>query len=189
MAAYPIARLELPGKGLLLTILILTQMVPAIVLAIPMMLIFEAVGLRDTVPGLIIANVAWSIPLGIWLLRNVFEEIPRSLDAAARMDGCSRLGTLFRIMIPTARPGLAATAILLLIGTWNEFLFAVILGNQGAVTVTRQIGFIDATGPTGVPPYTLQAAAGVVAAIPAVLLVAFFYRRIVAGVSEGFVKG
>lgn len=189
MAAYPIARLELPGKGILLMALILTQMVPAIVLAIPLMLIFETVGLRDTVPGLIVANVAWSIPLGIWLLRNVFEEIPRSLDAAARMDGCSRLGTLFRIMIPTARPGLAATAILLLIGTWNEFLFAVILGNQGAVTVTRQIGFIDATGPTGVPPYTLQAAAGVVAAIPAVLLVAFFYRRIVAGVSEGFVKG
>ena len=189
MAAYPIARLELPGKGVLLTLLILTQMVPAIVLAIPMMLIFEYVGLRDTVPGLIIANVAWSIPLGIWLLRNVFDEIPRSLDSAARMDGCSRLGTLFRIMIPTARPGLAATAILLLIGTWNEFLFAVILGNQGAVPVTRQSGVIDATGPTGVPPYTWQAAAGVVAAIPAVLLVAFFYRRIVAGVSEGFVKG
>ena len=71
----------------------------------------------------------------------MFEEVPRSLESAARIDGCSRLGTLFRVTIPAAAPGIAATAILLLIGTWNEFLFAVVLGDREAVTVTRRIGY------------------------------------------------
>ena len=84
-------------------------------------------------------NTAFWLPLIVWLLRNFFAEVPVSLERAARIDGCSRLGTLFRVTIPAARPGIAAAAILILIGTWNEFLFAVILGNHNAVTITRLI--------------------------------------------------
>ena len=145
LAAYPLARLELPGKRAIMTVLIFTQMVPAIVMAIPVLLIFRAVGLKDTVAGLVIVNVAFWLPLIIWLLRNVLEDVPRSLEYAARIDGCSRLGTLFRVLVPAAAPGFAAVAILLLIGTWNEFLFAVMLGDRNAVTVTRLIGFLDST--------------------------------------------
>ena len=190
MAAYPLARLELPGKRTLMTVLIFTQMVPAIVMAIPVLLMFRAVGLKDTVAGLVIVNVAYWLPLIIWLLRNVLEEVPRSLEYAARIDGCSRIGTLFRVLVPAAAPGFAAVAILLLIGTWNEFLFAVMLGDRNAVTVTRLIGFLDsAVGPDGPPPFTVVAAAGIVAILPCLLLVMAFHRRVVAGLTQGFVKG
>jgi multiple sugar transport system permease protein len=190
MAAYPLARLELPGKRTVLTILIFTQMVPAIVMAIPVLLMFRAVGLKDTVAGLVIVNVAYWLPLIIWLLRNVLEDVPIALERAARIDGCSRLGTLFRVLIPAARPGVAAVAILLLIGTWNEFLFAVMLGDRNAVTVTRLIGFLDSTvGPDGPPPFTVLAAAGIVAILPCLVLVILFHRRVVAGLTQGFVKG
>lgn len=190
LAAYPLARLTLPGKRTLMTVLIFTQMVPAIVMAIPVLLMFRAVGLKDTVLGLVIVNVAYWLPLVIWLLRNVLEDVPRALEFAARIDGCSRLGTLFRVLVPAAAPGFAAVAILLLIGTWNEFLFAVMLSDRNAVTVTRLIGFLDSvSGPEGRPPFTMIAAAGIVAITPCLVLVALFHRRLVAGLTQGFVKG
>ena len=135
-----------------MSLLIFTQMVPAIVLAIPVLLIFQKIGLKDTVAGLVLINVAWWLPLIVWLLRNVFEDVPRSIEAAARIDGCSRLGTLFRITVPAAAPGISAAAILLLIGVWNEFLFAVVLGDRNAVTVTRRISQTQAILPGGGSP-------------------------------------
>jgi multiple sugar transport system permease protein len=171
-------------------VLIFTQMVPAIVLAIPILLVVQGIGLKDTVVALVIVNVAFWLPVVVWLLRGVFEEVPRALESAARIDGCSRLGTLFRVTIPAAAPGVAAIAILLLIGTWNEFLFAVIIGDKDVVTVTRRIGYLDSvSGPTGHPPFTLQAAAAIVAIVPCLILVLAFHRRLVAGLSQGFVKG
>ena len=167
-----------------------TYTVPAIVLLIPLLFIFNALNLNDSVIGLIVAHVAFSLPLTIWLLRNIFASVPPALEASARMDGCTRLGTLFRVTIPSASAGLAATAILLLISVWNEFLFAVVLGNQGAVTVTRRIGYINSpSGISGEPPYTYQAAAGIVAVLPVIVLVILFHRRIRSGLSEGYLKG
>ena len=190
LAAYPLARLALPGKSVFLGIMIFTQMVPGIVLGIPVLLIFVKLGLKDSILGLILVNTAFLLPLVVWILRNIFLSVPRSLESSARIDGCSRLGTLFRITIPASSAGFAATAILLLISTWNEFLFAVILGDTGAVTVTRRIGFIDSpTSVSAQPPYTLQAAAGILAVIPCVILVILFHRRIGAGLTEGYIKG
>ena len=190
-SAYALARYELPGKSTTLALLILVQMVPAIVMAIPVLRIFQIIGLTDTVAALVIVNVAFWLPLIIWLLRNFFLEVPVSLEKAARIDGCSRLGTLFRVTIPAARPGIAAAAILILIGTWNEFLFAVILGNQKAVTITRLItGIQNFPGPLNQqPPPNLLAAAAMVAVIPCLILVLLFHRRIISGLSGGFVKG
>jgi multiple sugar transport system permease protein len=190
LAAYPLARLAVPGRSIFLGVLIFTQMVPGIVLGIPVLLIFVNLGLKDTVVGLIIANTAFLLPLVVWLLKNIFSAVPQALESSARIDGASRIGTLFRITVPAAAAGIAATAILLLISTWNEFLFAVILGDTGAVTVTRRIGFIDSpTSVSAEPPYTLQAAAGVLAVLPCVILVFLFHRRISAGLTEGYVKG
>ena len=190
-AAYSLARFELPGKKTILAVLIFIQMVPAIVMAIPVLRVFQILGLTDTVAALVIVNVAFWLPLIVWLMRNFFADVPISLEKAARIDGCSRLGTLFRVTIPAARPGMAAAAILMLIGTWNEFLFAVILGNRNAVTITRLItGIQNYPSPVNQsPPPNLLAAAAMVAVIPCLLLVLFFHRRIITGLTEGFVKG
>jgi multiple sugar transport system permease protein len=191
-AAYALARFQLPGKRAVLAILIATQMVPAIVMAIPVLKVFQFLHLTDTVAALIIVNVAFWLPLVTWLLRNFFAEVPVALERAARIDGCSRLGTLFRVTIPAARPGIAAAAILLLIGTWNEFLFAVILGNHNAVTITRLITSIEAlpalSSQESLPP-NLLAAGAMVAVIPCLLLVLLFHRRVITGLTEGLVKG
>lgn len=189
--AYALARFDLPGKSTTLALLILIQMVPAIVLAIPVLRIFQMLGITDTVAALVLVNVAFWLPLIIWLLRNFFLEVPVSLEKAARIDGCSRLGTLFRVTIPAARPGIAAAGILILIGTWNEFLFAVILGNQNAVTITRLItGIQNFPGALNQqPPPNLLAAAAMVAVAPCLVLVLLFHRRIISGLAGGFVKG
>jgi multiple sugar transport system permease protein len=190
-SAYALARYDLPGKSTTLALLIIVQMVPAIVMAIPVLRIFQIIGLTDTVAALVIVNVAFWLPLVIWLLRNFFLDVPVSLERAARIDGCSRLGTLFRVTIPAARPGLAAAAILILIGTWNEFLFAVILGNQDAVPITRLItGIQNFPGALNQqPPPNLLASAAMVAVAPCIALVLLFHRRIITGLSGGFVKG
>jgi ABC-type sugar transport system permease subunit len=190
-AAYALARFQLPGKRGILAILIFMQMVPAIVMAIPVLKIFQILGLTDTVAALVIVNVAFWLPLVTWLLRNFFSEVPIALERAARIDGCSRLGTLFRVTVPAARAGIAAAAILILIGTWNEFLFAVILGNRNAVTITRLVTVITSF-PYKLnesPPPDLLAAGGIVAVIPCLVLVLLFHRRIITGLTEGLVKG
>jgi multiple sugar transport system permease protein len=190
MAAYPLARLEVPGKNVVIALLMFTYTVPAMALAIPLLLVYNKVGLTDTITGLVIANVAFCLPLAIWLLKTIFENVPVALERSARMDGCSRLGTLFRVTIPAAASGIAATGLLLVISVWNEFLFAVVLGNHGAVTITRRIGYINSpTGIGGEPPYTYQAAAGVVAVLPVIILVMIFHRRISSGLTESYLKG
>ncbi|HEX2645897.1 MAG TPA: carbohydrate ABC transporter permease, partial [Candidatus Dormibacteraeota bacterium] len=196
LAAYPLARFRIRGQGVVLALLIFTQMVPAIVLAIPVLIIFQNLNLKDTVLALVIVDTAFQFPLIVWLLRNVFEDVPIAIEKAARIDGCTRLGTLFRVTIPTAVPGIAAAAILLLIGTWNEFLFAVILGDKFAVTITRRISFTESFNKLSEtisslnvpPPAHVIATGGVMAVLPCLLLVLLFHRRIISGLTEGFVK-
>lgn len=192
-AAYALARYDLPGKRAIIAVLVFTQMVPAVVMAIPVLRIFQILRITDTVLALVLVNVAFWVPLVTWLLRNFFADVSVSLEKAARIDGCSRLGTLFRIVVPASAPGIAATAILLLIGTWNEFLFAVVLGQRDTITITRRIvstnnfGFGETLNQT--PPPNMLASAGIVAVLPCLLLVLLFHRRIIAGLTEGLVKG
>jgi len=192
-AAYALARFDIPGKRAILVVLIFTQMVPAIVMAIPLYKIMKSIGVTDSVLALVLVNVAFWVPLVVWLLRNFFMDVSVSLERAARIDGCSRLGTLFRVVVPAASPGIAATAILLLIGTWNEFLFAQILGQKDAITITRRIVSTNSYGfketLNQLPPPNMLAAAGLVAVLPCLLLVLIFHRRIIAGLTEGLVKG
>jgi len=192
-AAYALARFDIPGKRGILIVLVFTQMVPAIVMAIPLYKIMKSIGVTDSVLALVLVNVAFWVPLVVWLLRNFFADVSISLERAARIDGCSRLGTLFRVVVPAAAPGIAATAILLLIGTWNEFLFAQILGQKNAVTITRIIVSTNSYGfketLNQLPPPNMLASAGLVAVLPCLLLVLLFHRRIIAGLTEGLVKG
>jgi multiple sugar transport system permease protein len=183
LAAYPLARLSIPNKNLFLVMSVVSRMVPAMVLIIPMFLLLRNLHLLDQYMGLIIVYSSFLLPYVIWMLKNFFEQVPPALESAARMDGCSRLGSLFRVMIPVTAPGIVATAIFAFIGAWNEFLFGLILSTNRAVPVTVRLSALVST--TFHSDNSLVAAAGMLTLIPPVLLVFILNRFIIRGLVEG----
>lgn len=188
LAGYALARLTVPGRNLFLGGALATQMVPATVLAIPVFILVRAFGLLDSLLALVLAYSGFLLPYAVWLLRNFFEQIPRSLDAAARMDGASRLQTLRLVMLPIAAPGIAATALFVFVSCWNEFLFALVLTSQHAKTVTVRLSEVS-LGLFGNYDYGVAAAAAAVAVLPVLILFVLMNRYMVRGLLEGATKG
>jgi ABC-type sugar transport system permease subunit len=186
LAAYPLARMQLPYRNFFMGLVVSTRMVPAVTLLIPLFLVVRQLGLIDTLPSLILVYTAFFLPYILWMLRNFFEDIPRSLESAAMVDGCSRLGTLVRIIVPVSAPGVTAAAIFCLIVTWNEFLFALVLTTRSAKTLIVKIA--EYRGLWDLPLNKL-AAGGVMAILPIVLIVLLLSRQIIRGLTEGAVKG
>jgi len=189
MAAYAVARLNFPGKGLLIGVSLLIAMFPAISLVNPLFNIERALGLFDTWPGLIIPYLAFSLPLAIYTLSAFFREIPWDLEKAAKVDGASQSQIFRSVIAPLALPGIATTAILVFFFCWNDFLFAISLTSTNAArTAPAAMGFF-----TGVSQFTFPigsiAAAACIITIPIVIFVVIFQRRIVAGLTSGAVKG
>src|SRR3954468_16265529 len=189
MAAYAVARLQFPGKSVLIGMSLLIAMFPAISLVTPLFNIERSLGLFDSWPALIIPYVAFGLPLGIYTLSAFFREIPWELEKAAKMDGATPWQAFTRGIAPLAAPGMFTTAILVFIFCWNDFLFAISLtSTTRARTVPAAIGFF--TGPSQFPaPTGSICAAAVIITIPIILFVLFFQRRIVAGLTSGAVKG
>ncbi|MBI5880441.1 MAG: carbohydrate ABC transporter permease [Chloroflexi bacterium] len=183
LAAYPLARLNIARKNLFLGISVFARMIPSMVLIIPMFLLMRQLRLLDTYLALIIVYTAFLLPYVIWMLKNFFEQIPYALEAAARMDGCSRLEALFRVLIPVAGPGVVATAVFTFVGAWNEFLFGLILSTRYSVPITVKLSALVST--TFQSDNSLVAATGMLAIIPVVLLVFVLNRFIVRGLVEG----
>ena len=189
MAAYAVARLRFPGKGLLIGMSLLIAMFPAISLVTPLFNIERALHLFDTWPALIIPYVAFGLPLGIYTLSAFFREIPWELEKAAKMDGATPWQAFTRVIAPLAAPGMFTTAILVFIFCWNDFLFAISLtSTTRARTVPAAIGFFTGSSQFTAPTGSICAAA-VIITIPIILFVLFFQRRIVAGLTSGAVKG
>lgn len=188
LAAYAISRLEMRGKNAILGGTLATQMVPGIVLVIPVFIIMRQVKLTDTILALILLYTTFLLPYAIWLLQNFFNHVPKSLESAARMDGCSRVGTLFRIILPVSAPGIAATAIFVFISSWNEFLFALVITSQNATTVTIRLAQLQSTIFGGTDFATVGTAA-VLMVLPVLLIVVIFNRYIAYGLTEGAVRG
>jgi ABC-type glycerol-3-phosphate transport system permease component len=188
LAGYALGRLSVPGRNVFLGGALATQMVPATVLAIPVFILVRAFGLLDSLIALVLAYSGFLLPYAVWLLRNFFEQIPRSLDAAARMDGASRLQTLRLILLPVAAPGIAATAMFVFVSCWNEFLFALVLTSQKAKTVTVRLSEVS-LGLFGNYDYGVAAAAAAVAVLPVLVLFVLMNRYMVRGLLEGATKG
>jgi multiple sugar transport system permease protein len=189
MAAYAIARLAFPGKGILIGVSLMIAMFPQISLVNPMFNIERQIGLFNTWPGLIIPYLAFSLPLAIYTLSAFFREIPWDLEKAAKVDGASQRQIFTNVIAPLAMPGIATTSILVFMFCWNEFLFAISLTSTNAArTAPAAMGFF-----TGVSQFTFPigsiAAAAVIITIPIVIFVMIFQRRIVAGLTSGAVKG
>ncbi len=168
--------------------LMLTRMTPSLVLILPFFIIFRAAGLLDTRTGLVIAYCSLILPLSTWIMKGYFEGIPPTLEHAARVDGCTRLGAIWRIVLPIARPGLVATAIFCFLVSWNEFVIALILtSTQASQTIPVTIaGFLAQMQFSDYGPLF---AASVLAIVPPVLVTLLFQRSLVTGMLSGAVKG
>jgi multiple sugar transport system permease protein len=189
MAAYAVARLNFPGKQVLIGVSLLIAMFPPIALATPMFNIERILGLFNTWPGLIIPYVATGLPLGIYTLSAFFREIPWELEKAAKVDGATPFQAFTRVIAPLAAPGMVTTAILVFMFCWNEFLLAITLTSTTAArTAPAAIAFFSGNSQFAVPTGSISAAA-VVITIPIIIFVLFFQRRIVAGLTSGAVKG
>ena len=189
LAAYALARFRLPRKlNMRLALWILsTRMFPPIVTAVPLFLLMSDVRLLDTMASLVIVYTAFNLPFVVWMMRGFFQEIPRELEEAARVDGDSRLGALVRVILPLAVPGLAATAVFCLIISWNEFLFALTL-TQTDAAMTLPVGIAGRVTQYEIE-WGVMSAAGVVAMIPILLFALSVQRYLVRGLSLGAVKG
>jgi multiple sugar transport system permease protein len=189
MAAYAVARLNFPGKSVLIGVSLLIAMFPAIALATPLFNIERILGLFNTWPGLIIPYVATGLPLGIYTLSAFFREIPWELEKAAKVDGATPFQAFVRVIAPLAAPGMVTTAILVFLFCWNEFLLAITLtATTASRTAPAALSFFTGSSQFAVPTGSISAAA-VVITIPIIIFVLFFQRRIVAGLTSGAVKG
>lgn len=185
-AAYAFSRFRFPGRRLLMLQFLLVNMFPVVLLILPLFILMRRMGLLDTHLALILANATVAIPFAIWMLRSYVGAIPKSLDEAAMIDGCSRLATLRRVVLPLAMPGIISTGIYIFITAWNEYLYALTLGGRTVRTVTVAIQ-------TLIGEYQIEwgllAAGGVVGALPVTILFLLVQRRLVGGLTQGAVKG
>jgi multiple sugar transport system permease protein len=189
MAAYAIARLDFPGKQLLVGVSLLIAMFPQVSLVSPLFEMERQLGLFDTWPGLILPYITFALPLAIYTLSAFFREIPWELEKAAKMDGATPAQAFRRVIAPLAAPGVFTTAILVFIFCWNDFLFAISLtSTEASRTVPAALSFFTGASQFEAPTGTISAAA-VVITIPIIIFVLFFQRRIVAGLTSGAVKG
>ncbi len=183
LGAYPLARLNLPGKNVFLSVSVISRMIPSMVLIIPMFLLLRNTGLLDTRLGLVLVYTALLMPFVLWMLKNFLEQVPRGLEAAALMDGCTRVGALFRVMVPAIAPGVVATGAFVFIGAWNEFLFGLILTTNNAVPIQVKLsGFVSSTFHSDT---SIVAACGMLAVLPVLVLLFLLNRFIVRGLVEG----
>jgi multiple sugar transport system permease protein len=189
MAAYAVARLEFPGKRLLIGATLMISMFPAISLVTPLFNIERRIGLFDTWPGLIIPYIAFALPLSIYTLSAFFREIPWDLEKAAKMDGATPGQAFRKVIAPLAAPGIVTAAILVFIFAWNDLLLALSLTATKAA-ITAPVAIANFTGSSQFEEPTGSIAAGaMVITVPIIVFVLVFQRRIVAGLTSGAVKG
>jgi multiple sugar transport system permease protein len=186
LAGYSLARFKFRGRGALLGIYLGSRMLPGIALIVPLYLTIKAFGLLDHLLALIATYVTFTLPFTIWLLKNYFQAIPRSLEEAALIDGCTWLQMVVKVLLPTALPGLIAAAMFAFMTAWNDYLFAVILTST---TASKTMPVVVAGFATDVTTErTLMATSGVLAIIPPLVLAFLFQRLIVQGLTSGAVK-
>ncbi|WP_251026766.1 carbohydrate ABC transporter permease [Bacillus sp. ISL-46] len=185
--AYALARLQFRFKRLILSLVLAVSMFPTIAILSPIFILLKDLKLLNTYAGLILPYTTFGLPLTIWILTGFFREIPKELEESAAMDGCSKLGAFFRIILPLATPGIFTTAIIVFIHSWNEFLFSLSFMTTDEMR-TVPVGIAMFPGQHELPWGDISAAS-VVVTVPLIILVLIFQRRIISGLTAGAVKG
>ena len=187
LAAYALARIRFKGKDQVLVGILGTRMIPEISLVIPLFLLASQLKMTNTPQVLIITYMSFALPFAIWMLTTFFQTIPIELEEAARLDGCTRIQTLLRVILPVSAPGLITTGLFVFMLAWDEFFYALIFTSTLAaktvpVAISEFVGryVVNITG---------MMAGGILAAVPPVLLALLFQRYIVRGLTAGSVKG
>jgi multiple sugar transport system permease protein len=186
-AGYAYARFRFPLKSLSLYALLFTRMLPTIVLIPAFFLMFRALGLQNSLTGLVVAYCSFTLPFTVWIMKAYFETIPAELDRSALVDGCNRLQAYYKVVLPVSGPGLVAGGAFTFMLCWNEFLVAQVLNTKpGSTTLPPVIAGMNAQINVD---YSVIAASGFLGALPAVLLVLVFQKYMVQGLTAGSVKG
>ncbi|GIE30521.1 sugar ABC transporter permease [Actinoplanes italicus] len=189
LAAYAISRLNFPGKRLVLGVALAITVFPVIAIATPLFNLWRTLGLYDTWLGLIIPYLSYSLPLAVYVLAAFFREIPWEMEQAAQVDGATAWQAFRRVIVPLAAPGVFTAAILTFFAVWNDFVFGITLtSSEAARPVPAALAFFQGASQFSQPTAPISAAA-VVVTIPVVILVLLFQRKIVAGLTNGAVKG
>lgn len=185
-AAYAFSRFRFKGRRILMLQFLLINMFPLVLLILPLFILMKSFGLVDTYFALIIANSTVAIPFSVWMMTSYIDGIPRSLDEAAMTDGCTRFGALRRVVLPLCTPGIIATGVYIFITAWNEYLYALTLGGRNIKPITVAIQ-------TLIGEYQIEwgllTAGGIVGAMPATLLFLVIQKHLIAGMTQGAVKG
>jgi multiple sugar transport system permease protein len=185
--AYAFARLQFRFQRGILLLFLSTYMLPPIAILISLYLMMVQLHLLDTKLGLILVYCSFIIPFVLWIMSGYFRSIPRDLEDAARIDGCSRVGALFRVVLPLARPGLLATALFGFLLAWDEFLYALVF-TSSLNSKTIPVAIAEFTGRHAVD-FGMMCTGGVVASLPPLVIAFVFQRYIVGGLASGAVKG
>jgi multiple sugar transport system permease protein len=187
MAAYAIARLNLKHRQLILTCIVASSMFPLVTLLVPIFETMRALGLLNTYAALVVPYTVLNLPVCTLVLVSFFQGIPRDLENAAMIDGCTRLGALWRVVLPLAAPGVFTAGILAFVNAWDEFLLALSL-NSGPAMRTLPVGITLYQGEFSFP-WPIISAALIVAIVPVAVLIALFQERVVGGLTQGGLKG
>ncbi|MBU2567331.1 MAG: carbohydrate ABC transporter permease [Elusimicrobia bacterium] len=185
-AGYALGRLKMKLKNVILWIVLSVSMFPQIAIVSPLFLFLKKLGLLNTYPGLIIPYCTFALPLSIWMLTNFFRELPQEIEEQSFIDGCSPVQSLSKVILPLSLPGMAATAILVFIFAWNEFLFALTFNTRQDMR-TVPVGVAMFPGLYEIPWGTIFAASTIVT-FPLIIMVFLLQRRIVSGLTAGAIK-
>ena len=189
LAAYAIARLDFPGRKLILTTALGVSIFPVISIVTPLFNLWRTIGLYDTWPGLIIPYLSLTLPISIWTLTAFFRQIPWELEQAAQVDGATTWQAFRKAIVPLAAPGVFTTALIAFFIAWNDFVYGISLtSTEAARPVPAALAFFSGASQFEDPTGAISAAA-VVVTIPVGVLVLLFQRQIVAGLTQGAVKG
>jgi multiple sugar transport system permease protein len=186
--AYALARFRSRLRPITNGWILVSQVFPVILIVIPLFMILRPLHLTNTIPGVVIVYMVWSMPFALWMLQGYVAAVPRELEEAASMDGASRVRTIVSIVMPLLRPGLIATAMFTFISAWNEFFFALVLLQDPQLKTLPLVlaRFVGAEGQVQIGPL---AAASVLATVPSLVFFAFLQRRLTSGLLSGAVKG
>jgi multiple sugar transport system permease protein len=184
-AAYAFSRFRFRARNPLLVGFLVINMVPVVLLIIPLFVLMRQLGLLDTFLGIVMGHATFAIPFSVWMMTSYFNALPRDLDEAAIVDGASRLQAIRLVILPLAMPGIVTTGIYIFVTSWNEYLFAMMLSGQNVRTVT--VALQSFIGEFSIQ-WGLLTAGGTLVAIPATVLFLIIQRRLVGGLTSGAVK-